>query len=57
VIDKIAEIAKATMAGEEARKLMTEGGVRVYWQGQAESEARIEADRAKNAELGEIIGN
>jgi len=57
VIDKIAEIAKATMASEEAQKLMRETGARVYWQGQAESTARIDADRAKNAELGEIIGD
>ena len=57
VIDKIAAVAKATMAGEEAQKLMQETGARVYWQGQAESAARIETDRAKNAELGEIIDN
>ncbi len=57
VIDKIAGIAKATMAGDEAQKLMKDSGVRVYWQNQSESQARIEADRAKNAELGEIIGN
>lgn len=57
VIDKIAGIAKATMASDEAQKLMQETGARVYWQDQAESTARIEADRAKNAELGEIIGN
>jgi len=57
VIDKIASIAKATMAGEEAQNLMKESGAAVYWQDQAESQARIEADRAKNAELGEIIGN
>jgi len=57
VIDKLAGIAKATMAGEEAQKLMAETGVRIYWQDQAASEARIEVDRGKNAELGEIIGN
>jgi len=56
VIDKLAEIAKATMAGAEAQKLMKDSGARVYWQGQAESQARIEADRGKNAELNEIIG-
>lgn len=57
VIDKLAAIAKATMEGEEAQKLMRESGARVYWQDQADSQARIEADRAKNAELGEIINN
>ena len=57
VIDKIAAIAEATMAGEEAQNLMKETGARVYWQGMEESTARIETDRAKNAELGEIIGN
>ena len=57
VIDKVAAIAKATMASDEAQKLMQETGARVYWQGMEESAARIDADRAKNAELGEIIGN
>ena len=57
VIDKLAGIAKATMAGAEAQKLMKDSGVRVYWQGMKESMERIETDRAKNAELGEIIGN
>jgi len=57
VIDKVAAIAKATMASDEAQQLMQETGARVYWQGMEESAARIDADRAKNAELGEIIGN
>ncbi len=53
VIDVLAEIAKETMMGDEAQQLMTETGARVYWQDAAESAARIEADRAKNAELDE----
>ena len=53
VIDVLAEIAKETMMGEEAQQLMTETGARVYWQDAAASAARIEEDRAKNAELSE----
>ena len=51
VVDVLAEIAKETMMGEEAQQLMVETGARVYWQDAAASEARIVADRAKNAEL------
>ena len=45
VIDTLAEVGKATMASDEAQKLMAETGARVYWQGMKESMARIEADR------------
>lgn len=55
VIDKLAEIAAATMASEEAQTLMTETGARVYWQGMDESMARIDADRAKTQELNDIL--
>ncbi len=51
VVDVLADIAKETMMGEEAQQLMVETGARVYWQDAAASEARIVADRAKNAEL------
>lgn len=55
VIDKLAEIAAATMASEEAQELMAATGARVYWQGTDESIARIEADRVKSAEMDKII--
>ena len=55
VIDKLAEIASATMAGEEAQKLMAETGARVYWQDMDASKARIEADREKLGELVEML--
>ena len=54
IIDKLAEIASATMAGAEAQQLMKETGARVYWQDQAASEARIVVDRKKLAELNAI---
>lgn len=54
VIDKIAEIGKATMASDEAQQLMRETGARVYWQDMAESMQRIETDRVKSAELSAI---
>lgn len=55
VIDVISKVAADTMAGDEAQQLMAETGARVYWQGMEESMARIETDRAKNAEIGEIL--
>lgn len=56
VIDTIAEVAAQTMASDEAQALMAETGAAVYWQGQDEAQARIEADRAKSAEINEILG-
>ena len=55
VIDKLAEIGEATMASDEAQQLMKETGARVYWQGMAESMARIEEDRRKAAEIAAMI--
>ena len=55
VIDKLAEIGKATMASDEAQQLMKEPGARVYWQGMAESMARIDEDRRKAAEIAAMI--
>jgi len=55
VIDVLSEIASATMASDEAQQLMAETGARVYWQGMDVSAARIETDRAKSAELDDII--
>ncbi|MEM7630542.1 MAG: tripartite tricarboxylate transporter substrate-binding protein [Pseudomonadota bacterium] len=56
VIDTIAAVAEQTMASEAAQQLMAETGAAVYWQGQDEAQARIEADRAKSAEINEILG-
>lgn len=55
VIDKLAEIGEATMASDEAQQLMKETGARVYWQGMAESMARIDEDRRKAAEIADMI--
>lgn len=55
VIDKIAAIAEKTMASEEAQALMAETGAAVYWQGQAEAQARIEADRKTAGEFGAFL--
>ena len=57
VIDVIAEIARDTMLGAEAQGLAAASGAGVYWQDQAESSARIDADRANNAELNAILAN
>ena len=55
VIDKLAEIGKATMASDEAQQLMMETGARVYWQNMSESMARIDTDRRKSAEIAAMI--
>ena len=57
VIDTIAAVAKDVMLGEEAQALAAETGAGVYWQDQAESAARIDADRANNAELSAILAD
>ena len=57
VIDTLAHYGKMTMESQEAIDLMNATGAQVYWQDQAESEARIVADRAKNAELSAIVNN
>ena len=55
VIDTLAAVAEKVMMGDQAQQLMKETGAAVYWQNQAESLARIEADRAKTAEIGKIL--
>ena len=55
IIDTLADIASTVMASEAAQQLMAETGARVYWQGMAESQARIATDRQKSAELAAII--
>jgi len=57
IIDVIADIARDTMLGAEAQDLAAASGAGVYWQDQAESSARIDADRANNAELNDILAN
>lgn len=57
VIDVLSEIASATMASDAAQQLMAETGARVYWQDMAASTARIDADRAKSAEIDTILGD
>ncbi|MCH2077482.1 MAG: tripartite tricarboxylate transporter substrate binding protein [Rhodobacteraceae bacterium] len=55
VIDTIAEIAEKTMTSDEAQALMAETGAKVYWQGQAEAEARIATDRATDAKFNDML--
>ncbi|MCR9125895.1 MAG: tripartite tricarboxylate transporter substrate-binding protein [Rhodobacteraceae bacterium] len=57
VIDTIAGIASATMAGEAAQALMAETGAAVYWQGMDESLARIAADRETAAAFGAMLND
>ncbi len=57
VIDVIADVAQQVVNSEEGQQLMAETGARLYWEGTAEANARIEADRANIAEMNKIIGN
>ena len=56
VIDKIADIAQQVINSDEGQQLMAETGARLYWEGTAEANARIEADRENIAKMNEIIG-
>jgi tripartite-type tricarboxylate transporter receptor subunit TctC len=56
VIDVIADIAQQVIASDEGQQLMAETGARLYWEGTAEANARIETDRANIAKMNEIIG-
>lgn len=55
VKDTIAAIASKTMAGDAAQGLMKETGARVYWQGEAESTARIASDTKKFDEINAML--
>ena len=57
VIDTLAFYGKMTMESQEAIDLMNATGAQVYWQDQAESQVRIEVDRAKTAELDAILAD
>ena len=57
VIDVLAEYGKMTMESQEAIDLMNATGAKVYWQDTATSLARIEADKAKGAELDAIVND
>jgi tripartite-type tricarboxylate transporter receptor subunit TctC len=47
VRDRIAEVARETMAGAEAQGLAEETGAGVYWMDADQAQARIESDRSK----------
>jgi tripartite-type tricarboxylate transporter receptor subunit TctC len=47
VRDKIAEVARETMAGADAQGLAKETGAGIYWMNADEAAERIETDRAK----------
>ena len=55
VKDKLAEIAKATVLGEEAQALAASSGAAIYWKDAAESMAVIESDRANFAAINKLL--
>ena len=55
VKDKIAEIAKATVLGDEAQAIAASSGAGIYWKDAAESEAQIAADRANFMAINKLL--
>jgi tripartite-type tricarboxylate transporter receptor subunit TctC len=54
--EKIAAVARATMASERAQTFAADTGAQIYWQDAAEATARIAADRATLDAIGAILG-
>ncbi len=55
VRDKIAAVARETMASERAQAIAAQTGAAVYWKDAAASQAQIEADLGVMAHIGEIL--
>ena len=55
VREKIIEVAKSTIASDRAKKLASETGALVYWQGAAASKAQIEKDIATFGKINEML--
>ncbi|PTX04638.1 tripartite tricarboxylate transporter substrate-binding protein [Pararhodobacter aggregans] len=56
VIDRIAEVAQATIASERAQTFAAETGAQIYWQDTAAATAQIEGDIATMGRIAEITG-
>lgn len=56
VREKIAEVAKATMATDRAQEFAKQTGAVVYWQNAAEAVAQLEADMVVMGTMAEILG-
>lgn len=56
VIDRIAEVAQATIASERAQTFAAETGAQIYWQDTAAASAQIEGDIATMGRIAEITG-
>ncbi len=57
VKDRLAHFGEKTMMRERAMQLMRDTGARIYWQGAADAEARVAADRSKNDGFARINAN
>ena len=55
-IDRIAEVAQATIASERAQTFAAETGAQIYWQDTAAASAQIGSDIATMARIAEITG-
>ncbi len=56
VRDKIIAVAKETVLGDDAQALAAETGAQVYWMDAAESQARIDQDRATYQAIEQMLG-
>ncbi|WP_334192528.1 tripartite tricarboxylate transporter substrate-binding protein [Pararhodobacter sp.] len=56
VIDRIAEVAQATIASERAQTFAAETGAQIYWQDTAAATAQIDGDIATMGRIAEITG-
>ncbi len=57
VRDKIIAVAKKTVVSDRAKKLATETGATIYWQGADEVKAQIQADIATLDGIDKALGN
>ncbi|MEW5420507.1 tripartite tricarboxylate transporter substrate binding protein [Amorphus sp. 3PC139-8] len=56
VIDKIAAVAKKTIASDKAKDFAEKTGALIYWKDQAASEAQIEKDGKTIDKINEMVG-
>ena len=56
MIDRIAEVAQATIASERAQTFAAETGAQIYWQDTAAATAQIDGDIATMGRIAEITG-
>lgn len=56
VIDRMAAVARQTIASPRAQQFAAETGAQIYWQDQAASQAQIQSDIATMARISAVLG-